>query len=227
MSHLSWLTKLYVLACQKLYHELAWSYDWVSWLISFGRWTNWRLHVLDYLPAPEQHGNRPYHLLEIGFGTGELLAQLSQRHFVIYGLELSPAMVGITLRKLRRMRAPAQCVQGCSQAMPFSDAFFDTIIATFPAPYILEPATLAECARLLPKAGLANCAQGGRLVVVGLTVALQPDWLQRIIPFFYGAPSPALAELVKSQFAKAGFAVEFATYQDGRFSISVIIAQKV
>jgi ubiquinone/menaquinone biosynthesis C-methylase UbiE len=227
MSHLSWLTKLYVFACQKLYYELAWTYDWVSWLISFGRWPKWRLHALHYLSHPDQHNQQPYRLLEIGFGTGELLVHLTKNNFAAYGLELSPTMVGITAQKLDRAKLPVRCAQGRTEAMPFADAFFHTIIATFPTSFILDPATLTECTRLLPGPGSPNCAQGGTLIVVGLSVDLKPNWLQYMLPLFYGTPSPAFCQLVKNHLAEAGFAAKFTSYQDGCFVVSVIIAQKV
>ena len=32
-----------------LYHELAWSYDLVAWLVSCGQWQNWGRAALPYL----------------------------------------------------------------------------------------------------------------------------------------------------------------------------------
>lgn len=57
-------TQGYYWLAERLYNELAWAYDPVSWLVSLGQWDVWRKGALDYLT-----GKR---ILEIGFGTGEL-----------------------------------------------------------------------------------------------------------------------------------------------------------
>ncbi|HMN31690.1 MAG TPA: hypothetical protein PKE45_26310, partial [Caldilineaceae bacterium] len=71
----SWLARLYLLACQQLYHRWAWSYDWVSRLVSFGHWADWRLAALAHLPTARPAARSP-RVLELGFGTGELILEL-------------------------------------------------------------------------------------------------------------------------------------------------------
>ena len=138
-------------------------YDVVSWLVSFGHWASWRRAVLDYVA-----GDR---VLEIGFGTGELLIEMTAGGYNVIGLDRSRAMQHITDRKLKRagMRVPR--VQGEVQCMPFSAHTFDTIISTFPAEFILDQATLNETARLLSLPRDVELLDGGRLVIVGLPAA--------------------------------------------------------
>ncbi len=138
-------------------------YDVVSWLVSFGHWASWRRAVLDYVA-----GDR---MLEIGFGTGELLIEMVTGGCSVVGLDRSSSMHHITDRKLKRagMRVPR--VQGEVQSMPFAAHTFDTIISTFPAEFILDQATLNETARLLSLPRDAELTAGGRLVVVGLPAA--------------------------------------------------------
>lgn len=223
-----WLRRLYGWACERLYAELAWSYNLVSWLVSFGWWEQWRVVALSYVQGPR--------VLEIGFGTGELLPKLAARTVLTVGLDLSPAMHRQALRKLWRLGLTLPLVQARAQAMPFADHRFDTIIATFPAPYILEPTTLAECARLLalpPTVTSSTIAaqrgRGGQLIIVGLWVDFaQPQWTRwtRWIPLFYGRPSAATLARLADLFTTAGFSATLVDRPVGPFRVGVVIAER-
>ncbi len=180
------LRTLYLWACERLYHELAPSYDLVSRLVSAGAWPRWRRLALAHL-----RGSR---LLEIGFGTGELLAETAGRGWEVTGLELSPAMQAVAAA---RPGLVADRVQAAAQAMPFAAASFDSVLATFPAPYILDLATLCECRRVL--------GEGGRLVVAGLWVRLARPSLRPFAPVFYADPSAAQLEAIACRLQEAGF----------------------
>jgi SAM-dependent methyltransferase len=215
MQQRSWLLRLYAWACERLYHELAWSYDWVSWLVSLGRWAGWRRQALAFLPA---QADPPLPVLELGFGTGELLLALAEARIPAVGLEPSPAMHGITQHKLQRYGYSLPRVCAVGEQMPFADGAFGALLATFPAGYILAEQTLAECARLLQP--------GGRLVIVGLWVALRPAWLGRLVPLFYGEPPATLVTLLEARLVNAGFRVERNALPDGPFAVAVIVAHK-
>jgi ubiquinone/menaquinone biosynthesis C-methylase UbiE len=208
----NWLIKSYALACERLYDELAWIYDGVSWLVSVGRWAVWRRSAFGYLPVQDR-----LRVLEIGFGTGELLLELAQRNIAVLGLELSPAMHQVARDKLRSRGVSAPLLRARAQAIPLASAQFDAILATFPAPYIVDPATLSECARTL--------RAEGRLVIVGLWVAVKPAALARILPLFYGAPAPGVWEAIAQRMAAAGLCAELHRYIDGPFEVGVIVAR--
>ncbi len=214
-----WWAWLYGWACQRLYHELAWGYDWVSLVVSAGRWSVWRQCVLRHLEADAGAQRPDLRILELGFGTGELLLALARRGFAVTGLEPSAAMHAVTARKLERAQQSVACVQGMAQAQPFADATFDRIVSTFPAAFIVDEQTLAESARLL--------AEDGQLIVVGLWVRLQPRWLGALVPLFYGEPDPKQKLEIEARLARAGFAVEWRGQVDGPFAVAVLIGRKV
>ncbi|MEZ4664654.1 MAG: class I SAM-dependent methyltransferase [Caldilineaceae bacterium] len=236
---MNWSARLYLWACERLYHELAWGYDLVSWLVSLGHWNRWRGAAGQYLVDAD--GRLRQNVLEIGFGTGELLAQLTQAAAdssaarncepqtapnIIAGLELSPAMHKVASTKLRRRQIAAPRVQAFAQQMPFADGVFDAVISTFPAPYIFDPQTLQECARVLRPAHAADKQPGGQLLIVGMWVALNVGWLRRLGLPFYGRPHPAWRTQVAERLAQAGFTATFVEVQDGAFTVSVIRGQK-
>lgn len=209
------IRRLYAWACERLYAELAGYYNLISWLVSFGQWDRWRRLALDQLQGAR--------VLELGFGTGELLPHLAVRSKLTVGLDLSPAMHQQARRKLAAVDVSLPLVQAQAQSMPFANHAFDTIVATFPAPYILEPSTLAECARIL--ASPTN-AGAGRLVIVGLWVTTaNPSW-ERWLPLFYGRPAQATVERITAHLTTAGFAPTLRECPVGRFQVGMIVAER-
>ena len=212
-----WFGRLYLWACYRLYNELAWSYDAASWLVSAGHWAEWRRMALDYV-----NGNQ---VLELGFGTGELLLEMARRGLTGYGLELSPAMQRITAGKLRRRCIEARRVRGLAQRLPFADASFDTLVSTFPAEYIADPASLRECARVLR--GPAPGRRGGRLVVLGVSVIVKNTWLSRLTPLFYGAPDEGHFRRWREALLQAGLQAQVIDRDAGDVTLPVLIAEKL
>jgi ubiquinone/menaquinone biosynthesis C-methylase UbiE len=160
-----------------LYNPLAWAYDGVSWLVSQGQWRAWQRAALPELCGPC--------VLELAFGTGHMLVELRATHMRPVGLDLSPAMARIAQHRLRAAARPcAQApsvplVRGRAQAMPFAAASFDSVLCTFPAPFIALPATLREVARVLPPGGRAVLVPMSHLDGEGLWSAFL-EWLYRI-----------------------------------------------
>ncbi len=144
--------RIYLWACERLYHEFAWSYDAVAWSVSGGRWAAWRRSVLPWVQGPA--------VLEIGFGTGALLQEMAESGHAVVGVDASRAMVQ---RARPQCAGRASVIQAPAQALPVADCSFDSVVATFPAPYITEDCTIAEVARVLRPAG--------RLIVGGLWVS--------------------------------------------------------
>jgi ubiquinone/menaquinone biosynthesis C-methylase UbiE len=138
-----------------LYHELAWAYDLVAWLVSLGRWQAWVQTAL-----PHVVGER---VLELGHGPGHLLIALAEREYQTIGLDPSPQMTRIAHRRLRRAGFAANLIRCYAQTLPFPPHTFDSLVCTFPTPFIFEAETLAEVARVLRPQGRLVVVLGARL----------------------------------------------------------------
>jgi ubiquinone/menaquinone biosynthesis C-methylase UbiE len=130
-----------------LYHSLAWGYDLIAWLVSFGRWQSWVKSILPYI-----QGQR---VLEMGYGPGHLLIELKKHGYQVVGLDESHQMARIAGQRMRRAcpGQPFTIVRGIGQELPFASSSLDSVVATFPAPYILEANTLTEISRTLKPDG--------------------------------------------------------------------------
>lgn len=136
---------------QWLYHPLAFTYDLVAAVVSFGRWNDWVRNVL-----PHVEGTR---VLELGHGPGHLQKTLRNLGLATVGLDESVQMGRLARARLRKNGyAQINLTRGLAQALPFPSASFDTILSTFPSEYIFDPRTLSEARRVLHN--------GGRLVIL-------------------------------------------------------------
>jgi ubiquinone/menaquinone biosynthesis C-methylase UbiE len=176
---------------ERLYYELAWAYDAVAWLVSLGRWSQWRREALSFVADGR--------VLEVGFGTGELLLEMRRRGLPAIGVDLSPAMLRLTRHKARRRHLIAPTVRADARVLPFADATFASVVATFPAAYVLSPALMAEVRRVL--------LPGGCFVVAGLYVQSRSPFLKVLAWLVNGGDvAPALSRF-EAAAAGAGLSV--------------------
>jgi ubiquinone/menaquinone biosynthesis C-methylase UbiE len=132
------------------YNEMAWTYDAVSWLVSLGYWKEWQRAAVPYLK-----GER---VLEIAHGPGHMLVDLSRRGFDVYGIDLSPFMGRQAQKNLSKAHQMASLARADVRGLPFKSEFFDSVLSTFPAEFIVDPRTIRELSRIL--------IPGGQIVVV-------------------------------------------------------------
>lgn len=214
MDHL--LRQGYAWACERLYHELAWRYDLVSTVVSAGGWDAWHRLALAEVQRSQLPAAAP--LLEIGFGTGALLAAARKDGLPIIGLELSQAMHAVTTARLTSRAVEAPRVRASATDIPFHNGCFGAVISTFPSSYILDNGTLRECARVL--------YDGGALIIVGLWVMPRLAGHRLHLPLLYGDLSPTAKTALIAAMESAGFEARFATRTAGNAEIGLLIARK-
>lgn len=196
-----------------LYHPLAFAYDAVAAVVSFGHWNQWIESMLPFLI-----GDR---VLELGFGPGHLQPVLHERFSSVYGLDESREMVRIAKKRLAKMDdgASHRLVRGITQALPFPDNSFDCLVSSFPSEYISDDLTLSEVRRVL--------APDGRIVVLPVVWPRNRllAWLFRVTG---QAPSESL-DMVKerliTRFQRAGFQTDTQMIQAGSGIAMILIAR--
>ncbi|HRE28747.1 MAG TPA: methyltransferase domain-containing protein [Anaerolineales bacterium] len=195
-----------------LYNEFAWTYDLVSWVVSAGQWRAWQRTALAVLqPGPT---------LEVGHGPGHMLLAISRGGEQAFGIDLSLAMGGLAGRRLRRHGLPARLGRAAVQALPFSDASFANLLATFPTEYIVDPQALREFARVL--------RPGGRLVVVPVAEITGPAPVDRAAALLFritGQSTDAWFAPVLERFAQAGLPARIESVRLARSRVTLIIAE--
>lgn len=202
-----------------LYNQLAWTYDLVAWVVSFGQWSAWRRLALRFMqPGPT---------LELAYGTGGFFVDMLAAGHAAIGIDLSPYMARLAGRRLRRYNYLSRLAQATGQALPFPSNHFTNIVATFPAEYIMSPQTLTEICRVLKDSPLPS-GSSSRLIVVAEGQLRGPwplrpliDWLYQITGQRSIHPTKPLAVLAAHDFEARWELVE----HDGAVA-RVLIADK-
>jgi ubiquinone/menaquinone biosynthesis C-methylase UbiE len=195
-----------------LYNEFAWSYDVVASLVSLGRWKVWGRTTLHHL-----RGER---ILELGHGPGHLLVALERQGFDLVGLDLSPYMGRQAEWRLRRENLSVPLVRGRAQALPFYDGAFDTVVATFPTRFIIDPRTLREVTRTTGPKGRLIVALGARFEGQGLLASFL-TWLYRVT----GQDEP-LPDAFDPWLEEAGLSPRTVRERVGQTTVLLLVAEK-
>lgn len=117
--------------------------------------SRWRDYVIASVQATLQRldlteGNR---ILDIGCGTGVLLAELSRAvpNAALTGIDMSAEMLDVARQRLGRA---ADLRQAAAESLPFDDAEFDVVISTSVFHFIRQPVeALHEIRRVLQENG--------------------------------------------------------------------------
>jgi SAM-dependent methyltransferase len=197
-------------ATLRLYNEFAWAYDPISSFVGGGRWDAWRRLALDHVKGPR--------VLELGFGTGELLIAMCERRLRPVGLDLSRAMHRVTARKLTSRGLTVPRLLARAERLPFASRSFDSVLSTFPAGYIAEKPALTEIARVL--------APGGRLVIGALTVQI-PRSLRYPLSVVPGGSWDRFWGYFAGVCQETGLAASVAWRDDGPARVPVIVCELV
>lgn len=210
-----------------LYHELAWTYDVVSWVVSLGEWRHWQLAGLAYT-----HGRS---ILEVGHGPGHLLLKLAQDGYRPIGVDISLQMGQLAKRRLEQSGYMPLLVRASVADLPFEDGRFDTIFSTFPTDYIVQPEVIHALYRVL--------ANNGRLIIIPEGHLTQPGVGRRLVAWLYRITNQAdpsffdesnfkqryalLWQQFTQPFLEAGFEIKIKQHHRPKSSTTIIIALKV
>lgn len=141
-----------------IYNSLSRLYDSLDWL-TFGAW--WRLvrRALEYVPSGGA-------VLEVGFGPGRLLVELSRRAERCAGLDLAWGMCRLARQRMRRANQSPLITRGSVFTLPYADNTFDTVVSTFAFSGFPDgPDAMREMVRVT--------RPGGRVVLIA--IGLPPD----------------------------------------------------
>jgi ubiquinone/menaquinone biosynthesis C-methylase UbiE len=201
--------KAYLQATEWLYGSLAWAYDAVAWLVSFGYWPRWRRDALAYLIPGE--------ILETGFGTGSLLIEMAQRGLNVVGIEPSWNMQRVTGKKLARKNVSVNRVCGMTQALPFASDAFSNVLSTFPTSYIAALKTLAEVRRILHPTG--------RWVILGFGLRFKSRIKQFLAGWLLGDAEGSFVEGFLELTANAGFRPKLVKHETNDYILPILILE--
>jgi ubiquinone/menaquinone biosynthesis C-methylase UbiE len=195
-----------------LYNEFAWSYDVVAWLVSFGQWKAWGRTALAHL-----RGER---VLELGHGPGHLVMAMAEHGWAPVGLDLSPYMGCQAQRRIRRADLTTPLLRARAQELPFRTASLDTVVATFPTEFIVDPRTLREVARTLKP--------GGRLVVAAWVRFEGAGLMARFLRGLYHVTgqSEPVPDLFEPRLEELGLSPGVMWERVGRTVVMLILAER-
>lgn len=194
-----------------LYDELAWTYDLVSWIVSLGRWREWLATTLRFLPSEGR-------VLELGSGPGHLLVALGQAGLLTVGLDVSPGMVRLAGRRLRARRLPLTLCRGAAGRLPLASESFEAVVVTFPTPFVYDPITHREIARVLKPSGRLVIAKQASFPGRG-PVHRTLEWLYRITG--QRGPAPDLLAGLR----RAGFRAERQAVTVRGTTVALLVAE--
>ncbi|MBI3926835.1 MAG: class I SAM-dependent methyltransferase [Armatimonadetes bacterium] len=156
-----------------LYRRLAWLYDLVDWPAEHFQYPKWRSRIC---------GDVRGHVLDVGSGTGKNFAYFP-REAEVEAVDASPWMVRRAGKRARRAAARVHLTVGDGRDLPFQDATFDVVVATFYLCVVSQPDRAAqEIARVLKPGGEARTLDFVHSRAQGLE-----RWIQTLTSWVFGA----------------------------------------
>ena len=162
--------------------------------------------------AGRAHGD----VLEIGIGTGSNLATYPDG-VTLHGVDPSAPALAIAGRRARRAGRRVTLVEGGAEALPYPDAMFDTVVATFVLCSVGDVGrSLAEARRVLRPGGtirLLEHARSGHPTVGALQTRSAPAWARasggcRLDHDVLGAVQAAGLDVLEARLHAGGVLVE-------------------
>ena len=201
-----------------LYHPFAWSYDFVAWTVSLGRWKDWVKSVVPFI-----EGTR---VLELGHGPGHLQRILLDIGLLAVGLDESRQMGLLTKNRLKYIGyTQSRLARGLAHSLPFPAGSFDTVVSSFPSEYIFDTQTLSEAHRVLHN--------GGRFIVLPAAWITGQKLMERFAAGLFRVtgqvptdPIDVISERLKGPFEEVGFQVKIERVEVKSSLVLIIVAEK-
>ncbi len=166
-----------------MFDAIAPTYDRINRMISMGLDNGWRRRVIDVALA-----DRPKILLDIGTGTGDLVALARRRgsdRLLAIGVDFSQAM--LLAGRPRVLRAGGHLARADALRLPIGDGAVDAIVCAFVVRNLSDrKAAFSEWHRVL--------GSGGRLVILEMT-PMGNGPLARLFRFYFAGLAPLLGRL--------------------------------
>jgi demethylmenaquinone methyltransferase/2-methoxy-6-polyprenyl-1,4-benzoquinol methylase len=179
---------------REMFSRLAWRYDLVNDVMSFGLHRRWKKQTVRLALAGAKSKPR---VLDLCCGSGDLCFLAEDRGAgSVVGADFTLPMLAVARRRRMEGSRRSGFVQADALRLPFADGTFDVITISYGLRNIADlPAALAEMRRVL--------ARGGRAVVLdfgkpdnALAGALYQGFLRTMMPtvgwLFHGDPETYL-----------------------------------
>lgn len=131
-----------------LYGRIVFFHEVVGRILFGESWHGRRLALLDALPSASR-------IVDVGAGDGRLIEAARKRAIAVEGFDPSRSM------RARAFQRGVAVANGQSFDLPVPSGSVDIIVATYPGPWVAEPATWTEFDRVLAVDGIAHLYFGG------------------------------------------------------------------
>jgi len=156
-----------------VFHRVANRYDLMNDLMSGGLHRTWKDAMVSWL-APPHHGRRPFHVLDVAGGTGDIAFRIAARaegHAKIIVCDINESMLSVGRDRAaeRGLSDQVQFVVGNAEAPPFDRRQFDAYTIAFGIRNVPRiPKALAEAHRVLRPGGRFLCLEFSHVDMAGL-----------------------------------------------------------
>ena len=150
----------------QVFATVAERYDLMNDLMSGGLHRLWKADLMAWLNPPRT-GSRPYALLDVAGGTGDVALRYAQATQAASGAvaticDISPDMLAVGRRKVEQAKLSHRvtCIEGNAEALPFEASTFDAYTIAFGIRNVTHiDQALREAFRVLKPGGRFMCLE--------------------------------------------------------------------
>ena len=156
-----------------VFHAVADRYDLMNDLMSFGVHRIWKDVMVTRL-SPPKSGTRPYRVLDMAGGTGDIAERIinqSHGYAEVTVSDINSDMLRVGAERAKNWRYPGQVsfVEANAEELPFEDESFDAYTIAFGIRNVPRiPVALKEAHRVLKRGGRFLCLEFSTVDVTGL-----------------------------------------------------------